>query len=103
MKLRIVNKRKFIISTSILIFSLLTCGCVVMSAKPSNEILSYEKIYIGSGDTLWNIAQQEKIYNEYYLDKDIRYIIYDLKKINNLKDSNIIEGQELYIPVNNNR
>lgn len=98
MRLKIVNKRKFITSMSILIFIVLTSGSVVMSAKTNNDKIYYEKIYINEGDTLWNIAEDEKENNEYYFGKDVRYIIYDLKKINNLKDSNITKGQELNIP-----
>jgi len=47
---------------------------------------------------LWSIAERESENNNYYKDKDVREIIYDLKKINNLSNSNLAEGQEIKIP-----
>ena len=60
--------------------------------------ISYKKEYVSFGDTLWSIAERESKSNKYYQDKDIRYIIYDLKQINNLHGSNLSEGQEIKIP-----
>jgi len=48
-------------------------------------------IRIKSGDTLWNIAEK---YNK---KGDIREYIYELKKINNLKSSAIIAGENLKV------
>lgn len=60
--------------------------------------INYKKEYISYGDTLWSIAERESKNNKYYQDKDIRYIIYDLKQINNFTSSNLSEGQEIKIP-----
>ena len=97
MKLKIVNKKRFIISITALCFLLLSCTCAAISNKTSKNI-SYNKRYVYNGDTLWSIAEEEKETNSYYKDKDIRDIIYDLKKINNMENSSLFEGQELYIP-----
>ena len=97
MKLKIVNKKRFIISITVLLFLLLSCTCAALSNRTSEKI-SYNKRYVYNGDTLWSIAEEEKETNSYYKDKDVRDIIYDLKNINNMKSSSIFEGQELYIP-----
>lgn len=97
MKLKIVNKRRFIISITVLFFLLLSCTCAAVSNK-TNEKVSYNKRYVYTGDTLWSIAEEEKENNSYYKDKDVRYIIYDLKNINNMDNSSVFEGQEIYIP-----
>lgn len=60
--------------------------------------VKYKSEYASHGDTLWSIAERESRLNKYYQDKDIRYIIYDLKQINNLSNSNLKEGQEIFIP-----
>lgn len=38
-------------------------------------------VYVIQGDTLWTIAKREQICNPYYEDKDIRDIVYELKKL----------------------
>ena len=47
---------------------------------------------VNKGDTLWTIAQEYKADN-----KDIRQYIYELKKINNITNSNIYDGKTLKI------
>ena len=59
----------------------------------------YKSIYVSEGDTLWNIAKENQITNQYYKDKDVRYIINDLMEINNLSNSNIRINQEILIPI----
>ena len=97
MKLKIVNKKRFVISIMLLCFILFTCTSVAVSGK-SQEKISYNKIYVYNGDTLWSIAEEQKESNSYYKSKDVRCIIYDIKNINHMEDSNVFEGQELYIP-----
>jgi LysM repeat protein len=53
---------------------------------------------VSNGDTLWEIAKLEKNTNEYYKNKDIREIVFDIKKVNNLQTSDIYEHQKLLIP-----
>lgn len=54
---------------------------------------TYQTITVMNGDTLWSIAQK---FNK---KGDIRDYIYNLKKLNNLKDSSIIEGSQLIVIV----
>ncbi len=60
--------------------------------------VNYKTEYASSGDTLWSIAERESRNNKYYQDKDIRYIIYDLKQLNNISESSLSVGQEIKIP-----
>ena len=60
--------------------------------------VNYKSEYASQGDTLWSIAERESKNNKYYQDKDIRYIIYDLKKLNNLQSSDLVVGQKIIIP-----
>ena len=64
-----------------------------------DNIPEYSTIIITKGDTLWNIAKSNQKNNGYYKDKDIRYIINDIMKENNLSSSDIIVNQELLIPI----
>ena len=60
---------------------------------------NYKKMYVSSGETLWEISKKEAVNNLYYKKKDIRYIISDIKAINELKTSELFIGQELLIPI----
>ena len=53
---------------------------------------------ITRGDTLWSIAEYEIKNNDYYKNQDIRKVIYEIKKINNLEGNELKEGIELKIP-----
>lgn len=88
--MRIANKKKFVRSTTIAI--LLLVGLFNISIAKSNkeaEIISYT---VSNGETLWSIAEEYKAENE-----DPRQYIYDIKKLNNMDNSNIYEGQILQI------
>lgn len=53
-----------------------------------------EDVTVKSGDTLWNIAK--RYYNS---NADLREIIYEIKKINNLSTSDLRPGQQIKIPL----
>lgn len=98
MKLRIVNKRRFITVLSTLALVIYFVVCSLNNKVSSNEIVTYKTVTVNSGDTLWSIAQNEQIENEYYKNSDIRKIIFDIKELNNLKTSNLTIRQNLKIP-----
>ncbi len=50
-------------------------------------------ITVCSGDTLWSIAE------EHHGSSDIRNAVYEIKKLNDLKSSDLVIGQELLVPV----
>ena len=97
--MKIVNKKKFIRSISITIGLIIFIIILLINTSFSHTETNYKQIYISSGDTLWNIAKYEKENNVYFEDKDIRYIIDEIKYINNLNTSNLNIGDELNIPI----
>jgi len=96
--MKIVNLRKFIRSIMILLFLIFGISVFFSKATLSYKQLEYEIICVEHGDTLLKIAEKQKESNEYYKRKDIRDIVYDIKKVNNLNSSDIYVAQELKIP-----
>lgn len=88
--MRITNKFKFIRSMAILIFLLIALFNI--SVAKSNEEAKIISYTVSKGETLWSIAEEYKAENE-----DPRQYIYDIKKLNNMDNSNIYEGQILQI------
>ena len=88
--MKIVNLPRFIVAVTIIacvlsfIISMITVK--VFSASP--EV--YDNVIVSEGDTIWSIASQIK--------GDINKNVYEIKKINNLKNSIIYVGQELQVP-----
>lgn len=97
MKIKIVNKKKFIRSL-ILVTSLIILILLGINNTYSKTEISYKEDYILKGDTLWSIAENEINTNEYYQNKDIRDVMFEIKKINNLQDGNLTIGQKIIIP-----
>ncbi len=96
--MKIVNKKKFARSMILVVFFTSFIAITLSSQSLSHTYLSYKEKYVSEGETLWKIATEEKIINSYYTNKDVREIISDLKKINNLTTSNLQIGQRLEIP-----
>ena len=97
--MRIKNVKKFIRSILIVLGIILLISLIISKATLSHKQIEYKTIFVSEGDTLWNIAKSNQVNNEYYKDKDVRFIINDLIKINNLDSSNINVNQELLIPI----
>lgn len=96
--MKIVNKKKFIRSTSITIGLIICLILMLANISFSHTEVSYKEISVNSGDTLWSIAKYEKNNNVYFENKDIRDIIDEIKYINNLNVSNLSIGDKLSIP-----
>jgi len=96
--MRIANVRKFIRSILIIMVTILCFTLFINKSTLSHGETEYKTIYVSEGDTLWNIAKSNQKNNGYYKDKDVRYIINDLIKINNLNTSTVNVNQELKIP-----
>ena len=95
--MKIVNKTKFIRSNVILV--ILISSIVIFATNAySNVETKYKEEYVCAGDTLWSIAQEELENNKYFEGKDIRYVVNELKKVNNLANANLNEGDKLKIP-----
>ncbi|MDO5555092.1 MAG: LysM peptidoglycan-binding domain-containing protein [Clostridia bacterium] len=96
--MKIVNKRKFITSLLLILLIISILSLIVSKSTYSCGEKQYKTIYVSTGDTLWNIANFEAKSNSYYKNKDLRYIIDDIIRINNLANSNINVDQKLLIP-----
>lgn len=97
MKIKIVNKKKFIRSFIFLV-GLIFLTLIGINQTYSKTELSYKEDYIIKGDTLWSIAENEINHNEYYKNKDIRDVMYEIKQLNNLQNGNLEIGQKILIP-----
>lgn len=97
--MKIVNVKKFFRSICIILLVIFILSLVCSKSTLSHKEVEYEKMYVNSGDTLWDIASTLQSNNDYYKGKDIRYIISSLKNINNLEKSNLYVNQELLIPI----
>lgn len=91
--MRIKNMPRFILFLTIL-FVIISCLTNMFFNKVfSHEEPKYKNITVCQGETLWSIAKE--------LDGNISENIYNIKKLNNLQNSNLYIGQELVIPDNN--
>lgn len=97
--MKITNKRKFIRSISIIIGLIILIMLLLISKSFSHTEIKYKTIEVVSGDKLWNLARYEKENNIYFENKDIRYIVDEIKYINNLNTSFLNIGDELKIPI----
>lgn len=82
-----------------LFFVLLFTGLSLMTGHADGEYptapTSAERVVIvGSGETLWEIASDVRKDGE-----DIRRIVFDLQKRNNLQSSALQAGQSLIVPI----
>ena len=93
--LKNINKKTLII----IILTLLIVICIFSNNSYSNVKVSYKTIFTSKGDTLWSIAENEINNNNYYSNEDIRKVVFELKKINNLDTNILSEGTELKIPI----
>lgn len=87
------NKKYFLFIIVITFFIILFSNISL-----SHDNNTYKTISVSRGDTLWSIAKEIKNNNTSYSDKNIQEIIYEIKRINNISDSNLKVGQELSIP-----
>ena len=92
-----INLKKFIRALVIVIGITILITFLATKSIYSYEKLKTKTIYTNKGDTLWNIALDEKENNKYYKEKNIREIVYDIKQINNMQDSIILPGETLKI------
>ena len=90
---RIVNKYRF--TAFVLVVLLLLCFAVssVFNHVNAKSGVRYVSVNITEGDTLWTIAK------EYGSDhKDIRRVIYDICKANDITADSLRPGQTILVP-----
>ncbi|MDZ7672541.1 MAG: LysM peptidoglycan-binding domain-containing protein [Halanaerobiales bacterium] len=86
-------KKLFAVISVIILLTITLITLYTINGITEKEIY-YKNIEIKNGQTLWKIVE-----NEFGNDSDIRKYVYQIKKINNLENSNISPGQVLKIPV----
>jgi hypothetical protein len=94
MKLKVVNRKKFVKSILTIVFIFVLGFMVINSVLASNETVETKEIeyVVCKGDTLWKIADKYKLDNQ-----DPREYIYEVKKLNNMTSASIYEGQIIKI------
>lgn len=97
MNLKIVNGKKFVRSIILIFLMVLGISFIISSQTFSHTESKYKTIYVSSGDTLWSIAKEEQENNPYYQNKNIQYIIAEIKQANHMKNSDLKTHQELKI------
>jgi len=75
----------------ILIFTLYNLNAFSLNKEDYNN---YIEILVKDGDTIWNIAKK---YNSD--GNDLRQLVYDISKINDVEDSVIVPGQKIIVPL----
>ena len=96
--MKIKNLKKFVRSILIILGVILITSLLISKSTLSHSEVEYKSILVSSGDTLWTIALYNQETNDYYKNKDVRYIINDIMEINNLKNSSLNVNQKLLIP-----
>lgn len=93
---KMISKIYTIIGVLAIMFAVTFTASLTLNSfsKPIESSASnYIKVAVAPGDTLWNIAEL------YHTEGDIRNYIIEIKKINDLKNGNILVDQMLYIPI----
>lgn len=97
--MKITDKNKFIKSCSITVALIIFIIILFTNISFSHTEVKYKEICISSGDTLWSIAKFEQQNNKYFENNDIRDIIYQIQKANNLDNISVLKvGEGLKIP-----
>lgn len=89
-KIYLKNPERLIMSIAILVFIIFGMFGF-QNVALGDSIPEYITITVSKGDTIWTIAK------DYYQQNDVRDIVEEIKKINNLENSNIKVGQELLL------
>lgn len=89
-----INK-KMCILISVLFLGLL----IFFNVSYSNSEVEYKNRIVSRGETLWSISKDEQENNKYFENEDIRKIIFEIRKINELPNNELYEGLELKIPI----
>lgn len=90
--MRIKSMPRFILFLTILFFAISFLTNMFLYKVFSHEEQLYKEVVVCKGETLWSIAKD--------LDGNVNENIYNIKKLNNLSNSNLYVGQTLMIPDN---
>ena len=87
-RLRIVNKKRFISSISVMIILFIS----IFNCVSATKTVEYQDYTVVQGDTLWSIASENLKSGQ-----DIREYIYELREVNNLNDCLLYPNQIIKI------
>lgn len=92
----VVNRLRFTVFLAAIILTFGMIGGVMIGSFDAEGSTkhSYQTITIQSGDTLWSIAEEYAP-----SDQDIRDYIYEVCDLNSIKAGDIVQGQDILIPV----
>lgn len=89
-----INKFKRFMFLTILLISMISFTSILTFNAYSKDIPQFDYVSVQQGDTLWSIA------SDYAGDKDIREVIYQISKLNNIHNNPIHPGDIIKIPLN---
>ncbi len=92
-KYKLHNKRRFIIAICIILSVIISTTLLVTRRPEGKADEIYKEIIIHPGDTLWDIAIEH--FDGSY---DVRKVIYDIKKLNDMSSSELSVGQIVKLP-----
>ncbi len=93
---KIVNRKKFITRTALLLFlsfCILSVPFKLIQANGMQE-KQYKEIVVKPGDTIWAIAESQN------QDRDLRETVFEIFESNHLSNHIIKPGQRILVPVN---
>ena len=88
----LTNKKRFILFLTITCIALYCAGMIVNAGAVSQEEAIHNTYIVHKGDTLWEIA------SDYCPDGDLRQYVFELKKLNQIINDTIYDGQIIQIP-----
>lgn len=93
---KVTDLRKFkrFMFISILFISILVFASMATLNAYSKDIPQFDYISVKEGDTLWSIA------SDYAANKEIREVIYEISRANNIQNASIYPGDIIKIPLN---
>jgi FOG: LysM repeat len=94
-KYRIKSKFRFTLFMTIVFLMFISIAGTVIGANNSQSLTkpACSEVIIQSGDTLWDIAQEFGPN-----DKDVREVVYDICRFNDISADSIQPGQMILIP-----
>ena len=89
-----INKKMCILISVLFLFFF-----IFFNVSYYNSEVEYKNRIVSRGEILWSISKDEQENNKYFENEDIRKIIFEIRKINELPNNELYEGLELKIPI----
>jgi cell division protein YceG involved in septum cleavage len=99
-KMKIVSKTRFALSMTLILVFVLSTSMIAFANFDSDTPVKAETQHnytVQAGDTLWSISSNFNR-THYNQEKDVRKIIYTIRKMNDIEGNTIYTGQELNLP-----